>query len=81
MQSRKIDITKDSCPLTFVKTKLAIEQMEPGELLEVRLNAGEAVNNVPRSLRDEGHTIVSLSKQGDGTYLLQVKKAAGEGNV
>jgi tRNA 2-thiouridine synthesizing protein A len=41
MQHKKIDITKDNCPVTFVKVKLALEQLNSGDILEVRLNAGK----------------------------------------
>jgi tRNA 2-thiouridine synthesizing protein A len=74
MQHKKIDITKDNCPVTFVKVKLALEQLNSGDILEVRLNAGEAVNNVPRSLHNEGHIIVSLTGLEDGSYILLVRK-------
>lgn len=79
MQSNKtIDITKDACPMTFVKTKLALEMLEAGEFLEVVLNGGEAVANVPRSLKNEGHKVVSLEKQEDGTYRMLVEKEGAQ---
>jgi TusA-related sulfurtransferase len=55
-----IDITDEVCPMTFVKTKLRIERMNPGEVLEVRLQGHEPLMNVPRSLRENGHEILSL---------------------
>ena len=58
-----LDITEDVCPLTFVKTKLLIERMIPGETAEVRLNQGEPLENVPRSLRELGHQILSLESE------------------
>ncbi len=72
----KIDITDVFCPITFVKTKVALEDMEDGEILEVRLNDGEPVQNVPRSLKEEGHKILDLRENGDGTYTLFVEKGA-----
>ena len=75
MQPNKtLDITKDACPMTFVKTKLALEMMEAGEILEVVLNSGDAVKNVPRSLRNEGHKVLVLEKQDDCTYRMLVEK-------
>jgi tRNA 2-thiouridine synthesizing protein A len=73
-----LDITKDACPMTFVKTKLALEMLEVGEILEVLLNSGEAVKNVPRSLRNEGHKVLTLEKQEDGTYRMLVEKEGGQ---
>ncbi|MCH8214447.1 MAG: sulfurtransferase TusA family protein [Proteobacteria bacterium] len=55
-----LDITSEVCPLTFVKTKLLIERMAPGQVLQVRLKGAEPLDNVPRSVREQGHTVLSL---------------------
>lgn len=61
-----LDITADVCPLTFVKTKLLSERMEKGQTAIVRLRGAEPLLNVPRSLREHGHEIVSLTlEQGE----------------
>lgn len=60
----KIDITKEFCPMTFVKTKLKLESMRPGQILEVTLKEGEPLINVPRSIKDEGHRILDITKEG-----------------
>lgn len=69
-----VDITDVVCPLTFVKAKIAIEELEEGQILSVLLNDGEPVQNVPRSLKEEGHQILKLIDNKDGTYNLIVKK-------
>ena len=69
-----VDITDVVCPLTFVKAKVAIEELEDGKVLSVKLNDGEPVQNVPRSLKEEGHQVLKLINNGDGTYNLLVKK-------
>lgn len=56
-----LDITGDVCPMTFVKTKLTVERMTPGQTLEVRLNDGEPLENVPRSLRELGCEILEIA--------------------
>ncbi|MBR2209599.1 MAG: sulfurtransferase TusA family protein [Synergistaceae bacterium] len=71
----EVDITDVVCPVTFVKTKVALEELETGQILLVRMNDGEPVQNVPRSIKDEGHQILKLIKNDDGTYSLFVKKA------
>lgn len=53
-----IDITRDVCPITFVKTKLELEDMAPGEVLEVTIREGESLENVTRSCRAEGHEVL-----------------------
>lgn len=69
-----IDITDVNCPITFVKTKIALEELDDGDILSVRLNDGEPVQNVPRSVKEEGHEVLSLTENGDGTWQLIVKK-------
>lgn len=53
----ELDLRDVTCPLTWVKTKLALERMAPGEELLVRLASGEALENVPRSAREAGHEV------------------------
>lgn len=69
-----VDITDVVCPTTFVKAKIALEELEEGEILSVKMNDGEPVQNVPRSIKDEGHQILKLIDNEDGTYNLIVKK-------
>ena len=49
--------------MTFVRTKLFLEKLAPGEELEVRLKGVEPLDNVPRSARDHGHEVVSLTPE------------------
>lgn len=65
-----LDITSEVCPMTFVKTKLKLETMEPGQHLEVILCDGEPLRNVPRSLKEEGHKIVGTKKEGNRFHLI-----------
>jgi len=60
--------------MTFVRVKLKLAQIPRGAELVVRLREGEALSNVPRSLRQEGHSVVSLAAQGDGVHQLVVRK-------
>ena len=69
-----VDITDVVCPTTFVKVKFALEELEEGEILSVKMNDGEPVQNVPRSIKEEGHQILKLIDNEDGTYNLIVKK-------
>ena len=69
-----IDITKVVCPITFVKVKVALECLADGQILEVKLNDGEALQNVPRSVKDEGHKIIEVNPNDDGTFTLLVEK-------
>lgn len=73
----QVDITDVVCPVTFVKAKVALEELDDGEILAVRMNDGEPVQNVPRSIKEEGHQILKLLDNEDGTYTLFVKKVGG----
>ena len=70
----QVDITDVVCPVTFVKAKVALEELDDGEILAVRMNDGEPVQNVPRSIKEEGHQSLKLLDNEDGTYTLFVKK-------
>jgi tRNA 2-thiouridine synthesizing protein A len=60
-----IDITGEVCPMTFVRTKLKLERMRPGEVLSVRLKGQEPLRNVPRAAREEGHSILGIEDDGE----------------
>jgi tRNA 2-thiouridine synthesizing protein A len=70
-----VDITDVVCPMTFVKAKVAIEELDEGQILSIHMNDGEPVQNVPRSMKEEGHKVVKLKANEDGTYDLLVRKA------
>lgn len=73
-----LDITAELCPMTFVKTKLLVERMAPGELAEVRLKGMEPLANVPRSVAELGHEIVSMAPEdgepAHGIHRLIIRK-------
>lgn len=69
-----VDITDVKCPTTFVKAKVALEELDDGQILSIRLNDGEPVQNVPRSFKEEGHEVLSLTKNDDSTYTLIIRK-------
>jgi len=59
--------------MTFVKTKLKLESLQPGDILEVTLKKGAALQDVPRTLKAEGHKIIDLRQEGD-VFRLLIKK-------
>jgi TusA-related sulfurtransferase len=69
-----VDITDVVCPVTFVKAKVALENIEKGQILEIKLNAGEPIQNVPRSLKNEKHKVLSVKDNNDETYTITVEK-------
>ena len=69
----RVDITDVVCPMTFVKAKVAMEELEIGQVLAVTMNDGEPVQNVPRSFKEEGQQVLKLIDNENGTYDLIVK--------
>ena len=57
----KLDITREHCPMTFVKTKIALSKLQPGDILEVLLVEGEPLQNVPKSSREQGYNVLEVS--------------------
>ncbi len=68
-----LDLRGVMCPINFVKTKLKLESMEAGEVLEVILDSGEPIQNVPKSIKEEGHRILEVKKE-EGFFRLKVQK-------
>jgi FdhD protein len=62
---QKLDLRGVSCPTNFIKIKLALEMIEPGEIIEILLDEGEPAQNVPRSLTAEGHRLLGLERKDD----------------
>ena len=69
-----VDLRGVCCPDNFVRAKLALEEFETGEGIRFLLDDGEAVKNVPRSLKAEGHQLLSLKEAPEGYFILDLKK-------
>lgn len=69
-----LDITKEHCPMTFVRTKLKLAQIAPGDTLEVLLTEGEPLDNVPRSAQEQGYTVLSIEHVEGTTHKVTIKK-------
>jgi tRNA 2-thiouridine synthesizing protein A len=71
---QELDITSEVCPMTFVRTRLALDRMQPGQTLLVRLRGEEPLRNVPRTAREQGHAVLSLQTAPDGATLLLLRR-------
>ena len=71
---KTINIKGEVCPYTFVKSKLAIEDLKSGQILEIIVDHEPAVENVPRSMKNEGNEIVKVEKINDNDWRIVVKK-------
>jgi tRNA 2-thiouridine synthesizing protein A len=63
-----LDLTGVVCPMNWVRAKLALERMAPGERLELVLDPGEPIESVPRSAREDGHEV---SVRGDRVTIVK----------
>ena len=70
----KLDITKEHCPMTMVKVKLKLAQIDTGEQLDVLLYGEEPLNNVPRTAEEEGHKILSITPEGEDHHVVIEKR-------
>ncbi len=68
----RLDLRGTPCPINFVRTKLRLQQMSPGSLLEVWLDAGEPIEQVPPSLTMEGYQVEQVQEQ-TGFFALFVR--------
>jgi tRNA 2-thiouridine synthesizing protein A len=72
--TRQLDITGEVCPMTFVRTRLALDRMTPGEILLVKLRGEEPLRNVPRTATEQGHEVLSLETDTDGVSVLLIRR-------
>lgn len=70
---KSLDLRNVLCPINFVKTKLQLEMMEKGQVLEIVIDDGEPIQNVPKSIKEEGHKIVEVKKEGEH-FRLKIEK-------
>lgn len=71
---RSINIKGLVCPYTFVKSKIAIEDMDLGQVLEILLDYEEASRSIPKSMEDHGHKVLKVEKINDTDWLIAVRK-------
>lgn len=69
-----LDITKEHCPMTFVKTKIKLSQIAPGDILEVLLTEGEPLNNVPKSAKEQGYNVLGVEQVEGPVYKVTIQK-------
>lgn len=71
--SKKLDLRKAVCPSTFSMTKHALSNVESGDIVQIRLNPGEHMENVPPALLNEGHQVLDILKDGS-SFVLYIMK-------
>ena len=74
MPVRHLDITAERCPMTFVRTRLALDRMAPGEVLEVLLAGDEPRRSVPETSRSLGHEVLCVEDGADGRTRVLIRR-------
>lgn len=71
---KELNLRGEVCPYTFVKSKLALEVMQAGQVLQVVVDNDESASNVPRSMQNEGHDVLGVVKLNDKDWQIMVRK-------
>ncbi len=69
-----LDITREVCPMTFVRTRLALDRMKSGQILRVLLRGDEPRENVPRTAAEQGHQVLDASTDADGVTVVLLRR-------
>jgi TusA-related sulfurtransferase len=69
-----LDISRETCPMTFVRVRLALDRLPPGAVLEVLLKGEEPRRNVPRTAAGQGHQVLALEDRPDGLTRLVLRR-------
>lgn len=78
MVETKIDKTLNIkgvvCPYTLVKSKLAVEDIEVGQVVEILLDYPEASESIPKAMLNYGHSVLKVEKINDTDWVIQIRK-------
>jgi TusA-related sulfurtransferase len=71
---QRIDITSESCPMTFVLVRLALDEMAAGQILEIRLRGAEPRRNIPLTAQEQGHETLGLIDCANGESIILLRR-------
>ena len=74
MALKQLDITREHCPMTFVRTKIQLSQLNPGDQLEVLVSEGEPLENIPRSSAEQGYNVLEVVHVEGTTHRILIQK-------
>ena len=70
----ELNLKGEICPMTFVKTKLAIEKLNSGERIKVIFNSSEAKINVPKSLKELNYKVIAINDIDKNNFYIVIEK-------
>ncbi len=71
---KRLDIRGEVCPYTLVKSKLGVESIEVGQVIEIILDYPEAADSVPNAMQNYGHTVLKVEKINLKEWIIQIRK-------
>ena len=71
---KRLNIKGVVCPYTLVKSKLAMEELKVGQILEILLDYPEAADSIPKAILNYGHTVLKVEKINSTDWIIQVRK-------
>jgi tRNA 2-thiouridine synthesizing protein A len=71
---KKLDIRGEVCPYTLVKSKLGVETIEVGQIMEILLDYPEAADSIPKAMLNYGHSVLKVDKINDKEWIVLVRK-------
>ena len=71
---KKLDIRSEVCPYTLVKSKLGVEAIEVGQIIEILLDYPEASTSIPKAMLNYGHSVLKVDKINEKEWIVQVRK-------
>ncbi len=74
MATFNLDITKEHCPMTFVKTKIQLAKIAKDDILEVLVTEGEPLENIPKSATEQGFQVLGIEHLQDNIHKIRIKK-------
>lgn len=74
--AKSLDLRGVTCPINYVRTKIALEQVELGQSVTVRVDAGEPALNVPRSAKLDGYALLATLEHPDGSVEITIQRGA-----
>lgn len=74
MATKQLDITREHCPMTFVKTKIELSKLSQGDLLEVLVLEGEPLENIPKSSTEQGFKVLEVTHVKDKVHKIIIQK-------
>lgn len=71
---REVDLRGEICPYTFVKSKLALEEVNVGDILKVKIDYPMAAENIPRSMENEGQEVLEVKEVDESEWEIILKR-------